>query len=170
MALLTTLLTAAKPSTADGVRGTIFGAARGLLSHANWPSKLVHVLLAIHSMSAHDRVRAVYAMEDSPEQGFPSTVNGLCASMCMPEWRTHLCTEAVAHNPEGGITSLSVASVAGVEILARVLGPPLVDGLRAPLQAWHNLDEVRPLLCSARRSLSACLSSCLGVPALRLVQ
>jgi hypothetical protein len=59
------------------------------------------------------------------------------------EWKGILCHEPCARGGDGSSVYLSVATATGIEMLSRAIGPPLLQGLRGPLEAWHKLSEVR---------------------------
>lgn len=143
MALLATLDVAAAADAPPVARAAIFAATREITLQPEWAAKLITTLLGMHSMSANDRFKVLDAFDDAPEQALPSSVNGLCAAPRLPVWRGYLSSEPAARGADGP-TVLSVASVAAVDMLARVCGPSFAAALRAPLTAWQALDEVRP--------------------------
>ena len=69
MAILATLTHASVPATPQQHRQLICGLFRAAVQAVEgWGKKLLAALLAVHSLSSMDRLKAILAMEDAPEQ------------------------------------------------------------------------------------------------------
>ena len=81
MSVLIVLHTAMSGDADAQYRDTVLTAVRSIAHYPGWAGKLMAALLAIHSMSSSDRMRALVAMEEAPEQALPSALHGVCGQV-----------------------------------------------------------------------------------------